>query len=481
MKKNDLKGARTMAAATNVSSTDGAPGQRARRKLEGKALRKDCPRSSHADVVLGQPERDPLALIEESNQGRVEKLLPIRFTRMAESAFAFFRGTAILQAHDLQGTPSAGMTVQCCGDCHLMNFGGFATPERALIFDINDFDETHPGPFEWDVKRLAVSFVLAARWLGFRNGETRQVQQALLGAYRTTQAQFVELSVLESWYARITLDELLCDVANDPKLLKQLKKGIEKATQNTSEHVFHKITTRVGGKLRIVDEPPLLYHTDASEFNMEREIVPFLRSYRSTLSYERQALFDRFELMDTAYKVVGVGSVGTHCYICLFTGRQDDHLFLQVKEARPSVLEGRAGPAPYANNGERVVTGQRLMQSASDIFLGWSRGLHGRDAYIRQLRDMKLAPDLAGYTPDMLSAYAVLCGRTLARAHAKSGDAATIAGYLGNGTAFDEAVAHYAQAYADQVDKDYDEFKAAICSGRFPVETLPSDIEQAIR
>jgi uncharacterized protein (DUF2252 family) len=477
MKTND---GRDGAPAAGVPLPETASGQREARKLHGKALRKDCQRSSHADVILGQPERDPLALIEKSSEGRVEKLLPIRFTRMAESAFAFFRGTALLQAHDLKGTPSAGVTVQCCGDCHLMNFGGFATPERALVFDINDFDETHPGPFEWDLKRLATSFVLAARWLGFRDRETRQVLQALLAAYRTTQAQFAEMSVLETWYARITFDELLQDAANDAKVQKRLRKAVEKATQNTCEHVFHKITTSVHGKPRIVDEPPLLYHADPSEFDLDRDLMPFLKNYRGTLSGERQALFDRYQLVDSAYKVVGVGSVGTRCYIALFVGNQDDHLFLQIKEARPSVLEGLAGPAPFPNNGERVVVGQRLMQSASDIFLGWSRGPNG-DCYLRQMRDMKLAPNLAGYTPALLTAYAGLCGRALARAHAKAGDAAAIAGYLGNGTAFDEAVAHYAAGYADQVEKDYDAFKAAIRSGRFPIETLPSEIEQAIR
>jgi uncharacterized protein (DUF2252 family) len=477
MKTNHLNGE---AAAASTSPPEAASGQRATRKLRGKALRKDCPRSSHADVILGQSERDPLALIEESNKGRVEKLLPIRFTRMVESAFAFFRGTAILQAHDLKGTPSAGVTVQCGGDCHLMNFGGFATPEREFVFDINDFDETHPGPFEWDIKRLAVSFVLAARWLGFAGGATRQVLQALLAAYRTTQAQFAGMSVLETWYAKITCDDMLHSAANDPKYLKRLKKAVEKATHNTSEHVFHRITTTVHGKPRIVDEPPLLYHADPSELDMECDVLPFLASYRGTLPYERQALFDRFQLVDGACKVVGVGSVGTRCYILLFAGNQDDHLFLQVKEARPSVLEGLAGPAPFPNNGERVVTGQRLMQAASDIFLGWTQD-RDRDFYVRQMRDMKMAPNLAGYDPDMLADYARLCGRALARAHAKSGEAATIAGYLGNGTAFDEAVAQYAVAYADQVEKDYDQFKAAIRSGRFPVETLPSEIELAIR
>ncbi len=454
--------------------------QRATRKLRGRELRKGCPRSNHADVILGQSQRDPLALIEQSNKGRIERLLPIRFTRMAESAFAFFRGTAILQAHDLAGTPAAGITVQCCGDCHLMNFGGFATPERALVFDINDFDETHRGPFEWDIKRLATSFVLAGRWLGFRTGQTRQVLSTLLASYRTTQAQFAEMTVLDNWYARLTFDDVLRDTANDPRSVRRLERAVLKARENNSEHVFHKITTTVHGQSRIVDQPPLLYHAEPTELDLERDVRPFLEKYRTTLPYERRALYDRFELVDAAYKVVGVGSVGTHCYIALFAGNQDDHLFLQVKEARRSVLEGLAGKAEFKNNGERVVSGQRLMQSASDIFLGWSHGVHA-DLYVRQLRDMKLAPNLAGYTPTLLRDYARLCGRALARAHARSGEATTIAGYLGEGTAFDDAVARYARAYADQVEEDYALFKAAIGAGRFPVDTLPSEIEQAVR
>jgi uncharacterized protein (DUF2252 family) len=457
------------------------PSQRESRNLQGKALRKGCPRSSHASVTLGQPDRDPLSLIEQSDQDRVATLLPIRFTRMAESAFAFFRGTAILQAYDLKGTPSAGLTVQCCGDCHLMNFGGFATPERALVFDINDFDETLPGPFEWDVKRLATSFVLAARWLGFSASDARRAVEATIAAYRTSQARFAEMTVLETWYDKITLDDLLKEYANDPKVVKMLQNSVAKATQSTTEHVFHKITTVADGQPRIADQPPLLFHLDPSELDLERDLRPFFAGYRGTLSKEREALFDRFSIADAVCKVVGVGSVGTRCFIVLFSGDQDDHLFLQVKEARPSVLEGLSGHSPFANNGERVVIGQRLMQSASDIFLGWSRGMQDRDFYVRQLRDMKIAPDLRGYTPRILLGYGRLCGRALARAHAKAGDSASIAGYLGTTSVFDEAIAEYALAYADQVEKDYESFRAAIKAGRFPIETVPSGIEPALR
>lgn len=465
----------------NAPAPDAAPRQRDLRRLQGKELRKSCPRSSHASVILGKTERDPLTLLEESNRDRVENLLPIRFTRMIESPFAFFRGTAILQAHDLQETPAAGITVQCCGDCHLMNFGGFATPERELIFDINDFDETLAGPFEWDLKRLATSFVLAARWLGFGKGDAKHAAQTTVAAYREAQARYAEMSVLETWYAKITLDQVLKEVADNPAAQKRIQKNVEKARQNTSEHVFHKITTVVDGAPRIADEPPLLFHGNSSQFDFETILMPYFKDYRATLPADRQALFDRYQIIDAAYKVVGVGSVGTRCYVALFADRQDCYLFLQVKEARPSVLEGRAGASPYPNQGERVVVGQRLMQAASDIFLGWTREPRGRDFYVRQLRDMKLSADLTTFTPKFLISYAHLCGETLARAHAKSGDAAMIAGYLGANGSFDEAVRDYAIGYADQVEQDYESFQKAARAGRFPLETLPSETEQALR
>jgi uncharacterized protein (DUF2252 family) len=422
-----------------------------------------------------------MALLEESNQDRVESLLPIRFTRMSESPFAFFRGTAILQAHDLQGTPTTGIPVQCCGDCHLMNFGGFATPERAMAFDINDLDETLPGPFEWDVKRLATSFVLAARWLGCGKADVKRAAKSAVTAYREAQARLAEMSVLETWYSMVRIDEVLKEAASDAAMEKKIKKDVAKARQNTSEHVFHKITKVVDGKPRIVDQPPLLFHSNASQAEFDAVVSKFFADYRATLPADRQALLDRYQILDAAYKVVGVGSVGTRCYVVLLEDRQDNYLFLQIKEARKSVLDGRAGPCPFANQGERVVVGQRLMQAASDIFLGWTRGPDSRDFYVRQLRDMKLTADLTTYTPAYLIGYSQLCGETLARAHAKSGDATTLAGYLGSNDSFDEAIAEYALGYADQAEEDYEAFKTAIRSGRFPIETLPSEIEQAIR
>jgi uncharacterized protein (DUF2252 family) len=444
--------------------------QREARRRQGKAVRKTCPRSSHANLGTALSSRDPLDLIEQSNADRLQKLLPIRFGRMAESPFAFFRGTAVLQAYDLAGTPSAGLIVQCCGDCHLMNFGGFATPERFLIFDINDFDETLPGPFEWDLKRLATSFVLAARWFEFERAEAKHAAQAVANAYRNAQSRYAGLSVLETWYSKIEFGQLIREAAADLAVTVKIKEAMAKANRNTPEHVFHKITTFAGGKPRIADQPPLLFHGDSPQSSIGLDMGRFLQNYRHTLPVDRQVLFDRYRFVDAAHKVVGVGSVGTRCYIVLFVDRQDDHLFLQVKEARSSVLEGRAGPSPFANQGERVVTGQRLMQSASDIFLGWSSEPDGRDFYVRQLHDMKLASSLAGYTPRLLIAHARLCGEALARAHAKSGDATMIAGYLGTSDSFDVAIRDHALGYADQVEKDYELFQRAVQAGRFPVE-----------
>jgi uncharacterized protein (DUF2252 family) len=471
----------------NPEPGNGAPAQdaptpqRDRRRQHGRELRKRCPRSSHGEKVLGQGERDPLALLEESSRDRVESLLPIRYTRMSESAFAFFRGSAIVQAHDLQGTPTTGITVQCCGDCHLMNFGGFATPERLLVFDINDLDETLPGPFEWDLKRLATSFVLAARWLRFSNGEAKRAAQASASAYREAQLRNAEKSAVESWYAKVTYDHLLEQAGDDVALTTSIRKEVEKARQHTSEHVFHKITTVVDGKPRIGDQPPLLFHGGAAQAEMDAKAVEFFDDYRGSLAADRQLLFGLYQFLDIAHKVVGVGSVGTRCYVALFVDRQDNPLFLQVKEARPSVLEGRAGPSGFANQGERVVSGQHVMQTASDIFLGWARGPHDRDFYVRQLRDMKLTANLPNFTPQFLVSYARVCGETLARAHAKIGDATMIAGYLGSGPAFDEAIRDYALAYAEQVEQDYETFKQAVRAGRFPVETVPGETEQAIR
>ncbi len=450
----------------------------------GKALREKCPRTSHGKVVLGQGDkRDIVALIDAQNKDRLQNLVPIRHGRMLQSAFAYFRGTAAVQAYDLAGTPSSGIIVQACGDCHLMNFGGFATPERALVFDINDFDETLPAPFEWDLKRLAASFVIAARWRGFRDNQAREIAVQCVASYRESMSAREGTGVLESWYSRITVADLQALAGDDVDLSGRAKKKIAEARKSTHENVFQKLTTPVRGLPRIVDEPPLLYHVkqvDNIEMN-ERVIAAFFKQYRETLAEERRELFDRFTVVDVAMKVVGVGSVGTRCLVALLLAAPDDALFLQVKEAGRSVLEPYAGTKPVAHNGQRVVVGQRLMQSASDIFLGWSKGPAGRDFYVRQLRDMKVSIDIETHTPRVMTAYAKFCGLGLARAHDKAGDAAMIAGYLGNSDQFDEAIGDYAVAYADQVERDYKTLVQAVRSGRLKSDLSPSRLATMLR
>jgi len=456
----------------------------AERQEAGKALREKCPRPSHGKVVLGQGKRDIVALIAASNEGRVERLVPIRHGRMLQSAFAYFRGTAMIQAHDLAGTPVSGINVQACGDCHLMNFGGFATPERTLVFDINDFDETLPAPFEWDIKRLAASFVIAARWRGFKPRQARETAVQVAASYRGSMGKRVETGVLEGWYDRITIDDIVETFGKSVDLRRRFQKRVAEAHKQTHEAVFNKLTAPKKGLPRIVDQPPLIYHvthTGKNKITM-RDVEAFFKPYRETLPEERRVLFDRFTLVDFAAKVVGVGSVGTRCYVTLFLAAPDDPLFLQVKEARPSVLERYTGQKRVEHNGQRVVIGQRLMQSASDIFLGWSRGQGaGRDFYIRQLRDMKIAPLVETMNPQLLLSYATLCGLALARAHDKAGDAAMIAGYLGSRDRFDEAIGDYAVAYADQVERDYATFAKAVRSGRLKSDLSPSQMETILR
>jgi len=446
----------------------------------GKLLREKCPRASHGEIVLGQGgERDPVALIEASNKDRLDNLIPIRHGRMVQSAFAYFRGTALIQAHDLKGTPSSGIFVHACGDCHLMNFGGFATPERNLVFDINDFDETLPAPFEWDLKRLTASFVIAARWRGFRPRQAREMAVEVVSSYRESMRMRADKGVLEGWYSRITLDDVIAMFGKDADVTRRSKQKAVEARKQTQEHVLTKLTTPSRGLPRLIDQPPLLYHDKRAV--TERAAEDFFKKYRETLPDERRMLFDRFKVVDTALKVVGVGSVGTRCYVVLLLAAPDDPLFLQVKEARPSVLEGYTGHTPVPHNGQRVVVGQRLMQAASDIFLGWSRGPEGRDFYVRQLRDMKIAPDVETQTPQVMHDYAALCGLALARAHDKAGDAAMIAGYMGSNDHFDEAMGDYAVAYADQVERDYKSFVKAVRSGRLKTDISPSRLGTILR
>ncbi len=446
----------------------------------GKAARSACPRASHGELGLRDGRRDPVALIEQSNRDRLENLVPVRHGRMMESPFAFFRGTALIQAHDLANTPGSDIVVQACGDCHLLNFGGFATPERNLIFDLNDFDETHPGPWEWDIKRLAASLVLAARWRGFDRVAAEQAAVTAITAYRDAMAGHADASVLDTWYARITWDDLRRN-ARSKRTAARLEAYIAKAQTRTSEHVFNRIATEEGGRPRIVDEPPLLYHMPRIRgVDVDTIVGKFLGDYAETLRDDHRALFERFDYVDAAIKVVGVGSVGTRCFVALMLDPAGSPLFLQIKEARPSVLAGYVRQKGARHHGERIVTGQRLMQASSDIFLGWTRGPAGRDFYIRQLRDMKVAVEVTQLGGEGLDLYAGLCGRTLARAHAKAGPAAAIAGYIGGGDAFVDAVARYALGYADQVERDYDAFRIAVRSGRLACDPIPSALEQQL-
>ena len=382
---------------------------------------------------------------------------------MLRSPFTFYRGSAGLMAYDLATTPTTKIKVQCCGDCHLMNFGLFATPERNLIFDLNDFDETLPAPWEWDLKRLAVSFVVAARANRFSDKEGRGVAIECARAYREHLRACSKKSPLDVWYERLD-EQALIEMAPDAAGRKRREAGMKKARQRIGEHLFPSISTEVGGHPHLVDQPPILFHTPKKEH--AEAFREGLEAYRLSLPDDRRVLFDRYHLEDAAVKVVGIGSVGTRCFVGLFFSPEGHPLLLQFKEARRSVLEPYAGKSVYQNQGQRVVVGQRLMQSASDIFLGWARGRGSRDFFGRQLRDMKFSAPVEGLSAPQLKLYAELCGSTLARAHAKSGDAATISGYLGKSDAFDQAIGKFALAYADQNERDHAALVAAVKAGR---------------
>jgi uncharacterized protein (DUF2252 family) len=441
----------------------------AQRLAAGRALRDRVPRSAHADWKPAAGRPDPIELLEASNRTRLPELVPIRYGRMLPSPFTFLRGAAALMAYDLSTTPTTGLRVQACGDCHLMNFGGFASPERTLVFDINDFDETLPGPWEWDVKRLAASVFVAGRHLG---GSRRDCQDAVLAtvrSYRERLRRFARMATLEVWYARIAFKTLvhLSRTAEERKLWEQ---GARSARARTAVHVIPRLVATVREQRRIVDNSPCIYHpADAAAF--DAEMRGLFKRYRASLSDSVRFLFDRYRFVDAAVKVVGVGSVGTRCAVAYFEAGPDDPLLLQVKEAQRSVLEPNAGKSAYHNQGQRVVVGQRLMQSASDLFLGWSRSEQGGfDFYVRQLRDMKGSVPLEAMTPPDLADYGEYCGWSLARAHAKSGDAGRIAGYLGKCDAFDRAVATFAEAYADQTERDHAALAQAVRSGRVRAE-----------
>src|SRR5215472_13216503 len=436
----------------------------------GERLRKQCPRTSHANWKHNVKRPDPVELVKEADKGRIEQLLPLRHGRMIASPFAFYRGAALNMAVDLAAAPTTGIHVQACGDAHLVNFRGFATPERRIIFDIHDLDETLPAPWEWDLKRLATSFVLACRENGLSNGAAEEAVLTCARSYREHMVEYSIMSTLAVWYASITPEDLLPTI-KDKKILKRVKKRIatEKA-RSALKYDFPKLAKTGDELATILDNPPTIYHWHghgSEEFD-DRIRKGFSR-YRDTLTDDRRVLLDRYEFKDIAIKVVGVGSVGTLCAIVLLMADEKDPLFLQVKEARALVLEPYAGKSAHANHGQRVVIGHRLMQSASDIFLGWFEGHQGRHFYVRQLRDAKIKPRVETFRSTEMSLFAEWCGHSLARSHARSGEAAVISGYLGDSDIFDNAIATFATAYADQTERDHATLRKAARKGTIDV------------
>ncbi|MXM62860.1 DUF2252 domain-containing protein [Streptomyces sp. HUCO-GS316] len=428
----------------------------------GRTARKRVPRSAHGRWIPSVERPDPVAVLERQGRDRLPELLPVRYGRMAASPFAFLRGAAAVMASDLAAQPHTGLTVQLCGDAHLLNFGLYASPERAVLFDLNDFDETFPGPFEWDVKRLAASVAVAARENGHEDGKVRRAAQEAAAAYRVNMRRLARMGELDVWYERIDVESLL-PLVRSARHRRRAASQLTRARRRTSLQALGKLTEVVDGRRRIIHDPPLLEPAGAADTATLRKIFS---DYRSTLAEERRLLLDRFRFVDAARKTVGVGSVGMRCFIVLFAGRDaDDPLFLQIKEARKSVLEAHLPSGPYVHPGHRVVAGQRLLQSASDIFLGWMTGPQDRAFYWRQLRDMKGSADVAGMGPADLLAYARLCGTTLARAHARSGDRIAIAAYLGSSDTFERAVADFALDYTDQTTADHTALVAAVMAG----------------
>ncbi|MGA7954267.1 MAG: DUF2252 domain-containing protein [Gloeobacterales cyanobacterium] len=449
---------------TQTQNSTPQPLSLAERTAAGKALRDKVSRSSHADWKPAPNRPDPIALLEESNRGRLPELLPLRYGRMLTSPFAFLRGSASIMAADLSETAKTGITVQACGDCHLSNFGGYGTPERNLVFDVNDFDETLPAPWEWDVKRLAASIVVAGRSLKLSDKTSQEAALTAVQSYREHMNEYAQMTVLEVWYSHIGVESLLTFTRNT-KEQKKLKQEVKQAHSLTPVLELHKLTEMVNGQRHFIDNPPLVFHPSPAD-PLAEEMLSVFHKYRKTLRDDWRVLLDHYHVVDVAMKVVGVGSVGTRCGVALLVAGHNDPLFLQIKEARASVLEPYAGKSVYENHAQRVVAGQRLMQAASDIFLGWTRGDSGHDFYLRQLRDMKTAVEVEGMSEADLHGYSNLCGWALARAHARSGDRVLISGYLGQKDIFDQAIANFAVAYADQTEQDYKGLVAAVKAGR---------------
>ena len=470
-----------MPSASKSSPMDtGSPEERA---SAGKAAREKVPRSSHGEWKPAARRRDPVQVLEDQAKNRVPELVPIRYGRMLASPFTFYRGAAAIMAMDLAKTPDSGLRVQACGDAHLSNFGIFAAPDRSLVLDVNDFDETLPGPWEWDVKRLAVSFAIAGRNRDFTPKQTRAAVLRTVRSYREAMREFAAMKNLDVWYARLDVTTLVADLAKvaDHKQMKTARKSVAKAGKKNSMKAFDRLVRVVDGEPQIISDPPLLVPakelvSENQVHELEERIREMLRRYRESLKGDRRHLLDSYRFVEMARKVVGVGSVGTRAWVVLMMGRDgQDPLFLQAKEAEASVLEPFVGESEFGNHGERVVEGQWLMQAASDILLGWlpALGIDGqkRDFYVRQLWDGKRSVDVDNLPPEGLEIYGKVCGWALARAHARSGDRIAIASYLGKGDSFDRAIAEFSERYADQNELDYGALADAAKSGRIEVET----------
>lgn len=436
----------------------------------GKSLRAKCPRQSHAEWQAAKNRPDPLDLILESNRGRLRELIPLRHGRMLQSPFSYYRATALNMAADLARTPASGLTVQACGDCHLVNFGAFATPERRVIFDINDLDETLPAPWEWDVKRLAASFVLACRNNGFSKEVARDAVLNCVRSYRERMAEYSQMTVLEVWYASIDAEKWIPTI-RDKAARKRSAKRLAKAREhNILEDEFPELVDKRGGKSVIKENPPTIFHPRERAYAVQMAVFQkAFAGYRQSLAEDRRMLLDRYQMLDFAIKVVGVGSVGTICGLILLMASEQDPLFLQVKQAGPSVLERYVGKSKHQNQGQRIVHGCRMMQSASDLFLGWTEGRKERQFYVRQLKDMKIKPLVELFNPSTMLQYADLCGWTLAHAHARSGEPAKITGYLGQSDKFDRAMVAFSNSYADQVERDFEVVDHAARRGKIEV------------
>ena len=450
----------------------------------GRQARATVPRSAHAELPPDADRPDPIALLMSQATSRVPELVPIRYGRMASSPFAYFRGAALVMAADLAGTPTSGIPVQACGDAHLLNFGLYASPERRLVFDVNDFDETLPGPWEWDVKRLAASIAVAGRERGFSKSERAQAVLAAVGTYRTAIREFAGMRTLDVWYAKLEADEIVRQLravakgSDQKRRVRSRERDIARAAGRTNLQAAGRLSRLVDGRPQFISQAPVVERLDDllpddQRHRLEAGLTELVEDYAASLPPDRRVLLRRFQLVDVARKVVGVGSVGTRCWILLLLGRDvDDPLVLQAKEAQPSVLERFHQPSEYRNAGERVVVGQRLMQASSDIFLGWQRttGIDGkrRDFYVRQLRDGKGSVDVDRMVPVGLAAYGRICGWTLARAHARSGDRIAIAAYLGSSDVFDRAVVTFSEAYADRAERDHGALVRAVQEGRIP-------------